>query len=58
MLLLAHLERERDSIPDVLKSDLKFVLERTPPLLEEIVKVACYPRPVKGWLVRRPVQEC
>ena len=52
MLLLAHCERKKDDIPDILKGDLRFVLERTPPLLEEIVKVACYPRHIKGWLVR------
>ncbi|CAD7704428.1 unnamed protein product [Ostreobium quekettii] len=40
MLLLAHLEREGENLPEVLKNDSNFVLERTPVLLEEIVKMA------------------
>eukprot|EP00803_Ostreobium_quekettii_P002395 evm.model.scf_415.2 EVM.evm.TU.scf_415.2 scf_415:13869-23272(+) len=52
MLLLAHLEREGENLPEVLKNDSNFVLERTPVLLEEIVKMACWPRPPRGrgWL--------
>lgn len=52
MLLLAHLERE-SNIPTNLQQDLKFVLQKTPPLLEEMLKIATLPRPPHGcgWLV-------
>ena len=54
MLLLAHLERESQSVSPVLQGDLKYVLQKTPLLLEEIVKIAALPRPPLGygWLVR------
>lgn len=56
MLLLAHLERERGEIPSNLLADLKFVLQKTPLLLEEMLKIALLPRPPNGygWLVRVP----
>lgn len=52
MLLLAYMERE-DSIPPVLKSDLTFVLQKSPVLLEEMLKIAALPRPPYGygWMV-------
>lgn len=53
MLLLTHLEREQEDIPSLLENDMKYVQERTIPLLEEIIKIACLPkRPYNfGWLV-------
>eukprot|EP00884_Botryococcus_braunii_P003385 jgi/Botrbrau1/13047/Bobra.0187s0009.1 len=47
MLLIAHLSRE--PIPSLLYPDLKFVLEKALPLLEEIVKIAALPRAPLGW---------
>lgn len=55
MLLLAFLDREQD-IPALLQPDLKFVLQKSPLLLEEMLKIAAaIPRPPHGygWLVRR-----
>lgn len=54
MLLLAYLEGESKSLPAVLQPDLKFVLQKTPVLLEEMLKIAVMPRPPNnhGWLVR------
>ncbi|GMH41560.1 hypothetical protein BSKO_09470 [Bryopsis sp. KO-2023] len=49
LLLLTHLEREQDSVPALLQNDLKYVQERTPALLEEIVKIACIPRRPYGY---------
>lgn len=53
MLFLAHLERLDDEVPAALKPDLAFVLQKTPLLLEEIVKIALLPRPPVGygWMV-------
>lgn len=53
MLLLAYLEGESKSVPAVLQPDLKFVLQKTPVLLEEMLKIAVMPRPPHnhGWLV-------
>lgn len=50
MLLLAHLSRE--PIPTALQPDLKFVLEKALPLLDEMVKIAALPRSPHGfgWL--------
>lgn len=50
MLLFAHLSRE--PIPAGLQPDLKFVLEKALPLLDEMVKIAALPRPPLGfgWL--------
>ena len=39
MLLRAHLERESDEVAPILQPDLKFVLSKTPILLEEMIKV-------------------
>eukprot|EP00210_Caulerpa_lentillifera_P007930 g7569.t1 len=52
MLLYAHLERAHDQVPTALNSDLKFVLEKSIPLLQEIFKIACFPRaPIgHGWM--------
>lgn len=53
MLLLAHLERDAVPIPVALQADLKFVLQKSPVLLEEMFKIASVPRPPYGygWLV-------
>ncbi len=53
MLLLLHLERESAAVPAILQSDLKFVLQKCPVLLEEMFKIATLPRPPLGygWLV-------
>ena len=53
MLLLAHLQRDDVHIPANLQADLKFVLQKTPILLEEMLKIALLPRPPYGygWLV-------
>ncbi|GFR50266.1 hypothetical protein Agub_g12453, partial [Astrephomene gubernaculifera] len=52
MLLLAHLDREHDSVPASLKADLNFVLTKTPLLLDEMIKIAVLPRPPlgHGWM--------
>eukprot|EP00197_Chlamydomonas_leiostraca_P010453 CAMPEP_0202862194 /NCGR_PEP_ID=MMETSP1391-20130828/3321_1 /ASSEMBLY_ACC=CAM_ASM_000867 /TAXON_ID=1034604 /ORGANISM="Chlamydomonas leiostraca, Strain SAG 11-49" /LENGTH=714 /DNA_ID=CAMNT_0049541695 /DNA_START=168 /DNA_END=2313 /DNA_ORIENTATION=+ len=49
MLVLSHLEREGDSIPQALQADLKFVLQKSPLLLEEMFKIATLPRPPHGY---------
>lgn len=54
MLLLAFMERAEGEIPEVLKADLKFLLERAPRLLAELMNVAVYPRRqvfLYGWMV-------
>mmetsp|Transcript_15025 Transcript_15025/g.42165 ORF Transcript_15025/g.42165 Transcript_15025/m.42165 type:complete len:747 (+) Transcript_15025:116-2356(+) len=53
MLLLAFLERAEDEIPEILKPDLKFMLQRLPSLLAELMNVAVYPRKqyfLYGWM--------
>ncbi len=55
LLLLAHLDRETAEVPSVLQPDLKFVLQKTPVLLDEMLKIAAaLPRPPHGygWMVR------
>lgn len=47
MLLLAYLSRA--PIPAVLDKDLKFVLKRSPSLVEEMIKIAQLPRPPVGY---------
>ncbi|EFJ44468.1 molecular chaperone [Volvox carteri f. nagariensis] len=49
MLLLAHLDREHDSIPPSLQADLRFVLTKSPLLLDEMIKIAIMPRPPAGY---------
>ncbi|KXZ42319.1 hypothetical protein GPECTOR_162g134 [Gonium pectorale] len=49
MLLLAHLDREHDSIPASLQADLRFVLTKSPLLLDEMIKIAIMPRPPHGF---------
>ncbi|KAG2451784.1 hypothetical protein HYH02_003562 [Chlamydomonas schloesseri] len=49
MLLLAHLDREHDNIPASLQADLRFVLTKTPLLLDEMMKIAVLPRPPAGY---------
>lgn len=49
MLLLAYLEKEGDNIPANLQADLKFVLQKTPLLLEEMLKIALLPRAPYGY---------
>lgn len=61
MLLLAYLGREE--IPDILQKDLKFLLEKSPLLLEEMVKIAQVPRHPQqayGWYEpsRAAIQMC
>ena len=53
MLLLAYLEREGAEVPAVLQTDLRFVLQKAPLLLEEMIKITIVPRPPigYGWLV-------
>eukprot|EP00798_Chlamydomonas_sp_ICE-L_P003001 gene3002-13015_t len=48
MLLLSHLERDQASIPAILQADLKFVLQKSMPLLEEMLKIALLTRPPHG----------
>lgn len=52
MLIYAHLERVQDQVPQQLTSNLRFVLEKSIPLLQEIFKIACFPRPPigHGWM--------
>ncbi|KAF5837295.1 Sec63 Brl domain-containing protein [Dunaliella salina] len=52
MLLLAYLEREGSDVPAVLQSDLRFVLQKSIVLLDELFKIASMPRPptFNGWL--------
>lgn len=47
MLLLAHLARAE--VPRSLQADLRFVLQKAPLLLEEMVKIANLPRPPAGY---------
>lgn len=49
LLLLAHLERMGPEVPAPLQADLRFVRQKCPPLLEEMVKIACLPRNNMGW---------
>ncbi|GLC39388.1 hypothetical protein PLESTM_000891300 [Pleodorina starrii] len=49
MLLLAHLDREHDNIPPPLQIDLRFVLTKSPLLLDEMIKIAIMPRPPAGY---------
>ncbi|GIL50242.1 hypothetical protein Vafri_6471 [Volvox africanus] len=49
MLLLAHLDREHDNIPPSLQADLRFVLTKSPLLLDEMIKIAIMPRPPAGF---------
>lgn len=53
MLLLTYLERGSNEVPQMLQQDLKFVLQKSPLLLEEMFKIATLPRPPhgNGWLV-------
>jgi translocation protein SEC63 len=58
MLLLAFLERAEDEVPDILQTDLKFVLQHAPRLLAELMNVAVYPRKqflLYGWMVPHPL---
>lgn len=48
MLLLAFLDRDQD-IPAALQADLRFVLTKTPLLLDEMMKIAVLPRPPMGY---------
>jgi translocation protein SEC63 len=50
MLLLAHLGRAE--VPRGLQADARFLLQKAPLLLEEMVKIANLPRPPAGfgWL--------
>jgi len=54
MLLLAYLEREGSDVPAVLQPDMRFLLQKSVVLLEELFKIAAMPRPqtFQGWLVR------
>lgn len=61
MLLLAYLGRKE--IPDALEKDLKFVLEKSPMFLEEMVKIAQIPRSPQqmfGWYepTKAAIQMC
>ncbi|KAG2485811.1 hypothetical protein HYH03_015521 [Edaphochlamys debaryana] len=49
MLLLAHMEREQEHIPATLQADLRFVLTKSPLLLDEMMKIAVMPRPPLGY---------
>lgn len=53
MLLLAHLERMGADVPAALQSDLRYVLAKSPLLLEEMIKIATLPRTQAGtgWMV-------
>ena len=56
LLLLAFLERDESAVPANVQADLKFVLQKSPLLLEEMLKIAAaLPRAPHGygWLVRR-----
>uniref|UniRef100_A0A061SJW4 Translocation protein SEC63 n=1 Tax=Tetraselmis sp. GSL018 TaxID=582737 RepID=A0A061SJW4_9CHLO len=44
MLLIVFMERAEDEIPEILKPDLKMILQRSPSLLAELMNVAVYPR--------------
>ena len=61
LLLMVYLERETSVVPANLQVDLKFVLQKTPVLLEELVKIAAVLQRAPhgyGWLVRcRPMGE-
>jgi hypothetical protein len=52
LLLLAYLERH-DDIPALLRQDLNYVLQKSPLLLEEMIKISFAPKPPHGygWLV-------
>ena len=55
LLLLAFLERDESAVPANVQADLKFVLQKSPLLLEEMLKIAAaLPRAPHGygWLVR------
>lgn len=61
MLLLAYLGRKE--IPEALEKDLRFVLEKSPVFLEEIVKIAQIPRSPQqmfGWYepTKAAIQMC
>ncbi len=47
MLLLAHLARA--DVPRSLQADARFLLQKAPLLLEEMVKIANLPRPPAGY---------
>lgn len=49
LLILEHLERGGSGVPAALQNDLKFVLQKVPVLLDEIVKIAALPRPPLGY---------
>ncbi|GAX76583.1 hypothetical protein CEUSTIGMA_g4029.t1 [Chlamydomonas eustigma] len=50
LLLLAYLDREENAIPSVLQPDLKFLLQKAPILLEEMLKIAAVvPRAPHGY---------
>jgi translocation protein SEC63 len=53
LLLLAYLGRAEHDIPVLLKGDLVYVLQKSPLLLSEMAKIACFPRPPHGygWMV-------
>ena len=51
---MVYMEREVASVPANLQADLKFILQKTPVLLEEMLKIAAaLPRAPHGygWLV-------
>jgi hypothetical protein len=48
MLLLAHLERDADSVAEGLRPDMAAALAKLPALLEEMVKLSAVPRPPAG----------
>lgn len=53
MLLLAHLERLGEEVPAALQADLRYVLAKSPLLLEEMIKLATAPKGQSrmGWMV-------
>jgi len=58
MLLLAHLERLNDDVPNPLQQDLKYVLTKSPLLLEEMLKIALVPRTQSGTGWMTPAMAC
>eukprot|EP00878_Enallax_costatus_P024760 GHUV01026445.1.p1 GENE.GHUV01026445.1~~GHUV01026445.1.p1 ORF type:complete len:636 (+),score=256.18 GHUV01026445.1:447-2354(+) len=58
MLLLAHLERMGDDVPAALQADLRYVLAKSPLLLEEMVKIATLPRTQAGTGWMTPALAC
>eukprot|EP00775_Hariotina_reticulata_P009185 gene9185-9351_t len=58
MLLLAHLDRVGDDVPQALQGDLRYVRTKSPQLLEEMVKIACLPRPPLGYGWMTPALAC